>query len=206
MNNQKIIGYLTLIIMVFCFNCLNAQKTRGVLHFIDGTTQSGFVKIIGIKEVKFKSTKKEKATFYPMMQMEKVVIHYLESSSTYVLRETNSGSFRVMKELEVGKVNLYTIETHTSSAPIYTGGAGGGWTGGGFSYQINNLYVQKEGEIKVTHLGSTGLFSKNFKKAASEYFKDCPDLTEKIMNKEFKKRDIRTIVKYYNESCNPLSK
>ena len=180
---------------------LSAQKTRADLYFKDGTVKSGFAKIIGIEWVKYKSKKKGKAVRYKMMEMEKVVIHNFGSSSTYVLRETDSGKFRLLEVLEFGRVSLYSIETQGNSAPVFAGGPNGGWTTTGYSYNINNLYVQREGEVQVTHLGSTHFFSKNFKKAALEYFKDCPSLTEKIENKEYKKRDIRVIVNFYNENC-----
>jgi len=178
----------------------SAQKTRGELHLKDGTVKSGFAKIIGIESVKYKSKKKEKATFYKMMEMEKVVIHDFESSSTYVLRETDKGKFRLLKVLEEGRLNLYTLETQGYSGPRYTGGSNGVWTGGSY-YSMKDLYVQKEGEIQVTYLGSNHFIAKNFRKASSEYFKDCPILMEKIDNKEYKKRDIRVIVNFYNENC-----
>ncbi|MFK7813791.1 MAG: hypothetical protein AB8B59_14955 [Maribacter sp.] len=179
---------------------ISAQKTRGDLHFKDGTVKSGFVKIIGIRDVKFKNKKKEKATMYQMVEMEKVVIHEFESSATYVLRQTDKGNYRVLKVLELGRVNLYTKEVQGYSAPMMTGGQNMGMTMG-YSYNITNLFVQREGEVLVTHLGTSGTFSKNFRKAASKYFSDCPSLTEKIENKEYKKRDIRVIVNFYNEEC-----
>jgi len=45
------------------------------------------------------------------------------------------------------------------------------------------------------------LFTKNFKKAASAYFKDCPSLVKKIQSRTFKKRDLEKIVSYYNNKC-----
>ena len=83
---------------------------------------------------------------------------------------------------------------------------GNGFGGGmhmtmGHSYNISSYYVRKENETEVTHLGSTSWISKNFKKAASNYFKDCPNLVEKLQNKEYKKKDIREIIDFYNEYC-----
>lgn len=86
--------------------------------------------------------------------------------------------------------------------PMGGGGySGGGMMMGGGYYSISNYYVKKDNDKEVTHLGSTGLFSKNFKKAASSYFSDCPSLVAKIQHKEFKKRHIEEIVAYYNTNC-----
>ncbi|MCF6280409.1 MAG: hypothetical protein L3J14_08690 [Flavobacteriaceae bacterium] len=80
-------------------------------------------------------------------------------------------------------------------------GINGGFVGMN-SYTITSYYVSKHDEPLLTYLGAKGsLFSKNFKKAASEYFSDCPKLVWMIKNKELKKRDIVEIVDYYNKNC-----
>ncbi len=72
---------------------------------------------------------------------------------------------------------------------------------GPMTYDIKNLYVLRTGEEKATHLGSNQLFTKNFKTAASVFFKDCTSLVTKIQNKDFKKKHIKEIVQYYNSEC-----
>ena len=88
----------------------------------------------------------------------------------------------------------------------YPGFAAAGGSGnaafGGYHYNINNFYVKNEGDSEVIHLGSNQLFTKNFKQGASEFFKSCPELVEKIQNREFKKKDIVRIVRYFNLDCN----
>ncbi len=42
---------------------------------------------------------------------------------------------------------------------------------------------------------------KSFKKRATEYFSDCPDLITKFENNEFKREDLVQIVNYYNDNC-----
>ncbi|WP_405411627.1 hypothetical protein [Maribacter sp. Asnod1-A12] len=117
--------------------------------------------------------------------------------------ETKKGYFNVVRELEIGTVNLYVLEQTGYSAPMFVGSANGQMNMmHGNYYDIKNLYVSKGVNGEVTHLGSNQLFSKNFKNAASDYFADCPELVTKIQNKEFKKKHVRDIVKFYNLQCN----
>ena len=86
---------------------------------------------------------------------------------------------------------------------MFVGGANGHMNmSNGNYYDIKNLYVRRGVSGEITHLGSNQLFSKNFKNAASDYFADCPELVTKIQNKEFKKKHVRDIVKFYNLQCN----
>lgn len=41
----------------------------------------------------------------------------------------------------------------------------------------------------------------SFKKSAAKFFEDCPNLVKKILNKDFKQKDLIVIVKYYNKNC-----
>ena len=45
-------------------------------------------------------------------------------------------------------------------------------------------------------------FLKTFKIMASDCFKDCKELSDKINKKEFQKEDIIEIGEFYNDSCN----
>ncbi|MGS2765197.1 hypothetical protein [Sinomicrobium sp. M5D2P9] len=107
----------------------------------------------------------------------------------------------IVREVRTGEVNLYIASAGGStSMPMSSGGFGG------FSvpvtYTIENYYLRRKGEEEATHLGSNQLFTKNFMEAASDYFKDCPLLVEKIENKEYKKRHLEEVVTFYNTRCN----
>lgn len=187
---------------LFSFSVLG-QKTKGVLVFKNGETKKGLVKLSGSNSVKFRAKKKEKAVKYDFSTLEYAKIYIGEEAKIYkYVAVVNKETPIILEELIVGKVTLYNLHTQGYSsgfspmagggAPMYTGGA---------SYSINNLYVLKEGEDKASHLGSDHLFSKNFKKAASAFFKDCDSLVQKIQNKEFKKKEIKEIVEFYNDHC-----
>lgn len=42
---------------------------------------------------------------------------------------------------------------------------------------------------------------KSFKKRASEYFDDCPDLISRINKKRYNRKNLQAIVKFYNDNC-----
>ena len=179
------------------------QKTKGTLVFKNGNTKEGLVKLSGSHEVKFRANKKEKAVKFDFESLEYAQIYYGKESHIYKnVLVSGKDSPVVLEEIVKGSVSLYNLFSQGYSVGFAPMGAGGAPmpTGGNF-YSINNLYVLKEGETNATHLGSNQLFTKNFKAAASEFFKDCPVLVDKIQNKEFKKKEIKAIVEFYNSNC-----
>jgi len=75
-----------------------------------------------------------------------------------------------------------------------------------FYYAIDferySYYVGLGASDQVKHLYTKGLpFAKSFKKSISKYFKDCPELIDKVENKEFSKNEIWKILEFYNRQC-----
>ena len=198
--------------LLICTATLNAQRSEAILTFKDGTVKKGFGKLISQDRVKFRKNKKSKAKKYPFKTLEHVKIKEYDEFHTYAyIRIQNKKKPRVLEVKLTGYLSLYELSRTHHNPHNFGGGFGGagGFGGGGasvgltfgHSYNINNFYVRKEGQKEATHLGSNQLFSKNFKKAASAYFKDCPSLVKKIQSRTFKKRDLEKIVKYYNNKC-----
>ncbi len=185
---------------------ITAQKNKAVITFKNGTTKSGLGKLIK-DGVKFRLNKKSKAKKYDFDNIKKVKIYTINDIETYVkLKIKDKNKPRVLEELAAGNVYLYELSRigYTNYGGVGFGGVGGGVGAGAFggaTYNINNFYVRRQNEKEAYHLGSNQLFTKNFKKAASSYFKDCSSLVAKIQNKELKKRDLREIVEYYNTKC-----
>ena len=201
-----LLGLLIGLSLFICSTPLHAQKSKAVLTFKDGNIKKGFGVLVSGNRVKFRAKRKSKPIKYHFKNLETVTITRKDDSRTYAyIRVQNKNKPRVLEVKVAGNLSLYELSrTHYSGGHI--GGAGGaGGFGGGFTpvytYNINNFYVLKEGQKEATHLGSNHLFSKNFKKAASAYFKDCPSLVKKIQSRTFKKRDLEKIVTYYNNKC-----
>lgn len=194
----------SLLVLVCCFvgSIAFAQRDAATLYFKNGKQLTGLAKLVNGDQVKFKKSKGDKAEKYHFENLEQVVINDREEPSTYIYLETRDGYYNVVRELEIGSVNLYVLEQTGYSSPMFVGGTNGQMNMmPGNYYDIKNLYVTKGINGEVTHLGSNQLFSKNFKNAASDYFSDCPELVAKIQNKEYKKKHVKDIVNFYNLKC-----
>lgn len=196
--------FITLIGVLFTLS-IYSQKGSGTIFFKGGKTLQGTIKIAVGDIVKYKKDKKSKKVKYSFKDIDRIEMYRGSDLDTYVfLKIKDQDNPKVLEEIETGRVNLYRIVTEgtTAGMPMMNGMGGGMVMGMGHSYSLKSYYTLKQGEVEATYLGSTRWFSKNFKKAASEYFNDCPTLVEKIQNREFKKSDIREIVDFYNTSCN----
>ena len=198
---------LVLIIVFLVVMPIAAQKEKAILHFNDGTSLTGMAKIItsGVR-IKFRKDKKSKYKVYTSEEIESIEMYEKEPGSFntnityahYYFKKTKSYVLpRLMKLVEEGNVKLYL-----DYRAYLTSLSRGANNMGPAKSSITSYYVSKDADDLVTHLGDRGnLFSKNFIKAASEYFEDCPELVKKIEDKEYKKRDIEEVVNYYNKDC-----
>ena len=64
------------------------------------------------------------------------------------------------------------------------------------TFFIKHLFVFQKGNEELKKIGGW-----SFKKNMRGYFDDCPQIAEKIENKEFKEGDIKLIVNTYNFDC-----
>jgi hypothetical protein len=202
-NNQREINFKVPILMLFTLASIavHAQKTKAVLQFKDGTTKTGLGKIVG-NNIKFRNNKNHKAVKYDFSILKSAKIYYQTDITTYVsVRVKERDKPIVLEQVATGKVNLYQKSTQGYNPGFANNGFGGAGFTGGYTYSINNFYVKKKGKAAAFHLGSNQLFTKNFKQAASDFFKDCPELVKKIQNRELKKKHLREIVEYYNNQC-----
>lgn len=195
---KKIIVLSFLLVTFFSFS----QNQKATLFFKDGTHQSGYAKIIGSDEIKFKKDKKAKKEIYNSDTIEALYILENDKNVVYHYKKVkNKKNLKLLELLEKGILTLYRDLNQGYTAGFAAGGVGG-FGGGGRHYSISSYYVSKDENSEVYHLGSTDLFSKNFKKAATDYFKDCPSLVSLIEARKLKKKDIVEIVQYYNKNCN----
>jgi len=178
-----------------------AQKQEAVLYFKDSTVLKGLAKITHTKGILFRTEKGAEKTEYTFEELKYIEIKEKKKSkefTTYSYRILPESGYTLLKQIEVGKLNLYKFFDvfHSSKS-----GPNGSMTSK--SSSISRYYIAKKNEETLTNLGITGLeFGKRFKKNASKFFSDCPELVTKIQNKEYKKKHIEEVVKFYNENCN----
>lgn len=204
-KNTKKLFLLILFLITLSFDIVG-QNTEAILIFKDGTKVIGLGKLKRGDIIKFRKNKNEKAVKYHFKELEKVTIMEDSRKVIYVyLKVKGSNNYAVLEESIIGKLSLYKVVTHGNHVPMGVGFGGAGGMGMGMgmgaSFTIESFYLKRKDEENVTHLGSTSLFSKNFKKAAIEYFIDCEELVVKIEDNEYKKKDIEEIVNFYNRKC-----
>lgn len=151
--------------------------------------------------IKIWESTKPKAYYLDLSEIEFVHFRYGKRKGDKMYRsvivEGRDNSI-FLEELVKGEISLYKDFTANMVMGATPMGAGGPMIQ---SYNIIDYYVKRGNQKSATHLASNELFSKNFKKAASDFFSDCPLLVEKLHKKEFNKKDIKEIVTFYNEKC-----
>lgn len=175
-----------IVLLLLIFSQSQAQKKGLTIYFKDGTTLAGFGKIVADNDIRFRATEEGEGIIYKKELIDKIQI----GDGFYQYKPNEESWLRVIIK---GKVNLYKKDATYYYAYTSTAIPAGG--------TVTNYYVEREGENEVFKITSHGEISKNFKKTASAYFKDCPELVEKINNKTYKKTHIEEVIKFYNSNC-----
>ncbi|MGJ8733392.1 MAG: hypothetical protein ACSHW4_09600 [Cellulophaga sp.] len=178
-------------------------KVPTTVYYKDGTIKKG-IGFISENKINFANSKDDKTELIEFSLLDKAEFKFDVTPSVYVLMPIKDKDRpMVLEEIIVGQISLYQLQTQGYNASVNNTGGNFGSVGGmGYSYTVNDFYLKRKNENAATHLASSKLFSKNFTKAAKPYFLDCPDLIKKIENKEYKKRNLTEIVKFYNTKCN----
>lgn len=209
MNSQKHHftnkSFLLSILLSFFFALTaNSQKQICRIHFDDGTVLSGIGKIRADNTIKLKLNDDDKGTDYDPLIIDHIELERDGISQVYKYKKEVDGFHKWLKVLIEGKVSLYKYDmSGFNFGSIPNSGFSGMNTGMGMGMAtpVTYYYVAHGEDFEVSIITSLGNISKNFKKTASNFFKDCPVLVEKINAKEFKKDDIFQVVKFYNTKC-----
>lgn len=192
-----------MVVVFTLYTPINAQKTKAVLIFKDGTQKEGFARLNQWEKIKFRKEEKAKKESYTFEQVDTLKLFEDKSPTIYVqVKIKYEGIHKILELVDQGKNVIYyrdRIQGYYGSSAIPNGSIPSAPMGGSYSY--TDSYVRKPGENEATYLASTNWLSGNFKKMASQYFEDCPALVAKIQNKEFKKKHLKEILTYYNTQC-----
>jgi len=207
MNPKKATFKFTILSLLFFFSITSnvfSQKKKCIIYFKDNTTIEGLGKIKSDGAIKFKLNEDSDSKIYEADLIDKIKINENGLTQTYkYLKEKNNFPLW-LKVIVEGKVNLYKNDiSGFNFGPMAGSGFGGGFGApmAMSSGPVIYYYVSHEGDAEVFKITSIGNISKNFKNAASEFFKDCPALVEKINTKTFRKDDIEEVVNFYNKNC-----
>ncbi|APY09537.1 hypothetical protein BWZ20_15045 [Winogradskyella sp. J14-2] len=172
-----------LIIFIFSTFISFSQKQNITVTKKDGTVLS--VKRYSSK-VKYLKLVFENETTQELSynQLDKIEYEYKDRKKVekiteqFVRMSERNGS--MMKRVVSGECNLYENLGYQS---------------------VTYYYAKKDTDKVATKLGSNSFMDvANYKKAALEYFKDCPSIIKKI-KKKFKRKKIKELVEFYNNNC-----
>ena len=178
-----------------------AQKFKAELVFKDGRSMIGLGEPAQKNLIRFRKERKAKKEFFSFEEVDTLKVFYDFDPTIFVYQRIKGRIYPDVLELaHVGKnVIFYRDNTQGYMTFHNAGGANGMETWKVVS--LTHSFVRKPDEDEATHLGSNDWMSKNFKKAASDFFSDCPRLVEKIQNRELKKKNLMAIIDFYNNVC-----
>lgn len=120
----------------------------------------------------------------PYDHLDRVEYEYKEKKKTekiveqFVRISERNGS--MMKRIVSGECNLYENLGYQS---------------------VTYYYAKKETDRIATKLGSNSFVdTANYRKAALDYFNDCPILIEKI-KKKYNRKKVKELIEFYNNNC-----
>lgn len=197
--------YYSFLFFALLFTQLSfGQRTRADLIFKDGTVLTGFAEPTTVHNIRFRKERKAKKQFFSFDEVDTLKVHYDFDPTIYVAVKIKDRSAPIVLEfVHKGKNVAYFRDNKQGYVAPMSFPNGGGAPGfqGGHSYNITHSYLRKTGSDEAIHLGSSDWMSKNFKKAASNFFSDCPKLVEKLQSREYRKRDLKEVIDFYNSEC-----
>lgn len=185
---KRFIPTLFLFFLLLGNHNIYSQNDRCTIYFKDNTSVEGLGKVKVDGNIKFRVNEDSESVIYEPTLIDKLKIQLEGKTKTYqYIKIKNDIPFWAEIVLK-GKVNLYKTNSQ-------------GYSDGPFRRPVTTYFVLHDGEKEAFKITAFNTMSKNFKNAASEFFKDCPALVEKVNTKTFKKDDIEKVVNFYNKNC-----
>lgn len=205
--------HIVIIILAFLtYSNFQAQNQRAVIYLRNSDTLRGYARISLKNKIIFREKKELDKQRLDSKTVKKISINEngLTREYEYKLLRKKSGQAvpTLMTPVTLGKINLFRTTaqrfSHLGNSDFGMNNQNSFGFPSGTYFSIDQYYVGEDETDFVEHLTSTefNIFGKSFRKTASEYFKDCPELVKRIKNRTYRKNDIEEIVTYYNEECN----
>lgn len=159
---------------------INFEKLQYKIKYIDSAKNTVVIKSNQAEEIRFLYQDKE--------------VRMLSRYTNYRLRNVFTNNHKVFLKLEIdGKIKLFRYYQTESSPVMYNSSSD--LITEGISNQVDRCFLQKGSQELIRIKGLT------FRKDMMEYFSDCNEVFQKIENRKYGKKDIETIVNYYNSYC-----
>ncbi|RRO16773.1 hypothetical protein [Flavobacteriaceae bacterium 14752] len=116
-----------------------------------------------------------------------------EETKFKFFKVAGKNQYLLLEEEIVGPVSLYIQTTEGTNTEYATGMT--------YNYTSIGYYVKKEHNNEVIFLTSDSALNFKFTEIGQTFFRDCPELVQKIEDKDFRKKDVYEVVKFYNKNC-----
>jgi hypothetical protein len=180
LNNNEAVDVTFIIPVGFLSTEPVYQKLQVRVRYIDASNKKSVLKPEDAKEISFEINGQK--------------IRMLSVRDDLNMQSIFSSQVKVFLKLEIdGVVKLFTTYFTQSSPGMYN--AGTGMTSAGPTYHVERFVLQKNDGALVQPRWIS------FRKHMSEFFADCPELVQRIQNRDFKKGDLELIVREYNKKC-----
>nr|WP_321227360.1 hypothetical protein [uncultured Psychroserpens sp.] len=208
---------LTIILIstnVFAKNSTTAEVScdayeDATIHFHDGTSIRGFGKITYNSSIKFKTTEDGKPDTWTELMLKGITLHREPEDIDFLyIKVERRKTIRLLEVIEVGEISIFA-EASAAVLPFtvfFNVGGSGPITNNNLGYSNNynqevsfNLYAKKENEEAINF---TTVFK--FKKVAIAFFKNCPQIVDRLKERKYKRGHIIEMVYYYNDYCAAL--
>jgi len=194
------LNFISIFILLFSISSV-AQKFKAELIFKNGDAIIGLGEPAQKNLIRFRKEKKAKKEFFTFEEVDTLKVYYDFNPTIFVYQRIKGRVYPNVLELaDVGK-NVIFYRDNTQGYMTFSNVGAMNGMGRGRTVNLTHSFVRKTNDDMATHLGSNDWISKNFKKAASNFFSDCPQLVKKIENKELKKKNLMEIIDFYNNSC-----
>lgn len=195
---------ILLIVSFFVLNVVLAQE-KMILTLKNGEKKEGVYKIklpqYGLSAFKIVGHKNREK--YGLKDIDKVLI--IKDSNKYWFEVIDTKKYVDSKKskLKFGQV-IYKgkhISVFETVETIYSGSVGGGFiVQSNSNYQ--NSYAKKTNDTYAFNIGYIyGAAQKGIKKRIRSYFSECPSLVSAVENKLIDKKDVKSIVLFYENNC-----
>lgn len=191
-------------LFLICFISLNIsaqsyiEYVNAEIHFLDNTKKEGLALVKPSSDkISFKESKKEKRVKYNHYDVARLILK----------RDTIFREFRYKKSPDRRAPRLLQVVIDNDDVSLYatfTKYKPGGLIGAIFNIEETDYiyYLVKNQSKDAIYVGEKGLTSrKRMSKVIKKHLGDCPDLVKKANEKEFRLKDIKQIVEYYNSNC-----
>ena len=190
---MKQIYIFLLLTLSFSIGFSQANKKEATLYLRNGDSIKCLARISGVNIRYAKSKKgKEKKLDYKKLRYIKYTVKGIPYK-IYYQQVKGSKAPKLMQLLVDGKVQVFGVyDTYDAKPTKYAN-----------PNAERKLLHAKKYFVKKKNAKNAIRLTRNFKKDAPVFFKDCNDLVLKIKNEEkgFHRKDIVNIANYYNEKC-----